>query len=78
MILPAPEYVELRRLQPTQHALYLDDVKDIASHFDRKREPIKVLYHNGRYFILDGHHRAAAAALLQRGSVLAYIITTES
>ena len=67
---PSRVTVNLRSLQPTQHTIYLPDVKDIARKQNFEK-PIAIFRSNGHLYILNGHHRAAAAALVQRPSITA-------
>jgi hypothetical protein len=71
--LPAPRQIPVEKLVATQHALYADDVKDIVSK-QAFNLPIQVLAHGGTYLIVNGHHRAAAAVVSQRSSILAHVI----
>lgn len=71
--LPTATYIQVSKVIPTQHAIYADDVADIV----RKQAfnlPIQVLRHNGRYLVVNGHHRLAAAVVSQRASILAHVI----
>lgn len=64
--------VTVQDLIPTQYTLEGEDVMDIMRNqaFDK---PIWVLKMRGRYYILDGHHRAAAAASLKRPTIPAHV-----
>jgi hypothetical protein len=65
-------HVPVQTLIPTQYALYAADVKDII----QKRAihtPIDTMKYQGRTFILNGHHRAAAASALLAPSILARV-----
>lgn len=73
-IVPPPaEYVTTAKLVPTQYAIYLDDVKDIARKhaFDK---PIQVMRYRGKYFCLNGHHRLCASAITGHERILANVI----
>lgn len=64
--------IDVDTLIPTQYALYADDVKDII----RKRAldtPIDAMKYQGRMYVLNGHHRAAAASALLAPSILARV-----
>lgn len=72
----SPIAIRVASLIPTQPRMYLDDVKDIA----RKGvtgNPIQVMLYQGRYYIINGHHRAAAAAVLGRSSINTHLISWE-
>jgi hypothetical protein len=73
LTLPPPQRVRVSLLIPTQYTLEGEDVMDIMRK-ENFTKPIIVWRHDGRYYILNGHHRAAAAAALQRDSILAHVI----
>lgn len=70
---PPAEYITTAKLVPTQYAIYLDDVKDIArkQNFDK---PIQVVRWRNKMMVINGHHRACAAAIVGREKILAQVI----
>ncbi len=57
------EYVDISKIYPTQEYIGANNLKTIASiNFDANDVPYGVL-RNGNIYIIDGHHRAAAAIL---------------
>ena len=57
------EYVSVDKIRPTQEYIGANNLKTIASiNFDANDVPYGV-QRNGNIYIIDGHHRAAAAIL---------------
>lgn len=57
------EYVSVDKIHPTQEYIGANNLKAIASiNFDSNEVPYGV-QRNGNIYIIDGHHRAAAAIL---------------
>ena len=57
------EYIEVSKLHPTQEHIGANNLKTIASiKFDANNVPYGVL-RNGKIYVIDGHHRVAAAIL---------------
>jgi hypothetical protein len=55
--------VSLRDLIPTQDDIGADKVRGLAEKFDPKKADLFVVEEDGKFFIYDGHHTAAAAIL---------------
>lgn len=57
------EYISVNKIRPTQEYIGANNLKTIASiNFDANDVPYGVR-RNGNIYIIDGHHRAAAAIL---------------
>lgn len=54
--------VSIDKLRPTQSTYVADKVEDIAAK-PAGGPPVLVGRHNGKYHVLDGHHRVAGAIL---------------
>jgi hypothetical protein len=71
--LPRAVLIPIHAIKSTQHSIYFDDVADILRKqaFDK---PITVMRYKGQLFVVNGHHRLAAAAVSDRDAIMAQVI----
>ncbi len=73
------ENVNVRDLIPTQSNIEADELQGRMYEIQKNlNEPIVVLRTNNKNFIIDGHHRAVAAAKLNIKEIAAYILISET
>ncbi|CEG11844.1 conserved hypothetical protein [groundwater metagenome] len=73
------EKVNVRDLIPTQNNIEADELQGRMYEIEKNlNEPIVVLRTNNKNFIIDGHHRAVAAAKLNIEEIAAYILISET
>lgn len=73
------EDVKVQNLISTQNEIDADELQARMYEIQKKlNEPIVVLRTNNKDFIIDGHHRAVAAAKLGIKEISAYILTSET
>ena len=67
--------VDVKKLIPTQTKVYADELKG-RIHEIRKglAEPIVVIKKDGRFYLVDGHHRAIASLKIGQKKLDAYIL----
>ena len=60
--------VPVNKLTPTQNGVTVDGVKKFIkqnpSRWNAGDEPVRVVWFRGKFFVMDGHHRCAAAILM--------------
>jgi len=70
--------VRVRNLIPTQNSINTDELYVRIYEIQKNlNEPIVVLRTNSKDFIIDGHHRAVAAAKLNVREIAAYVLTAK-
>jgi hypothetical protein len=63
---PKKQSVELKSLTPTQESVFKSKVDRISNEWDpHKVGRVEVLHRDNKHYLLNGHHRAAAA--IKRG-----------
>lgn len=73
------EMVPVGRLMPTQSKVYMDELDARGYEITKGlAEPLIVVRRNGKYILIDGHHRAVAANRLHIRELEAYILDVKS
>ena len=57
------ETVNVGDIVPTQRNINVNNLKKVAKVGSDSEEPVMAIRHNGKYYLLDGHHRAANAII---------------
>ncbi len=69
------DYVEVDKLIPTQTKIYGDELRGRIYELRKGlAEPLVVIKKGGKFFLVDGHHRAVAARKIGLEKLEAYII----
>lgn len=72
---PRPVTVATTHLAPTQHGIFFTKMeKELV---DAYNKPIVVLRVGSMHYVLDGHHRSAAAILIGQPTIKAYVIESD-